>query len=537
MNNSLPLHFEGQQPDVVAAITNPQVVLGTAAALGAALAWYLLTVNNSRIQKIRGWPLVGQWSFFTKRHGEAFEPRTSPLRVLKIRFTDFVLEGFHKLPNESMFGFNILEHNVVAIRGEEARKTFFDRRDLSFIEGYRLLLGGSPDVKDVVQDTPDRNDQENLSWFIRRLTPLLRMDRLAALTPEFMADLERNMVKWGTSGKFDPFEDVYSIVFQLTIRAAACREIADSVENCKQMEKLYWLVEKGSTPTTVLMPWLPSKARKLKTKATTEIYNWFDNIIKARQAEGRREEDALQVLMDMGDSTADIIQFILGTLFAGIINSGLMSAWIFIFLDQEPQWKTKVIDELRSLLDKYAPASRGYTSAAERFSDIPPEAWEGEMPVLEDCLRETIRLVASGALLRRVIKGDVDLAGKTIPNGYNPGRFAEGQDKSQYHAFLGWGVGRHPCLGRRFAQYEIKAICAMFLAQVGDDTTLSQSIHPLITPVQYDYEIVNSKGVRPDPSTTVPDRNNLYQLLTTSMQARPKDEVFYVKYTKREQML
>lgn len=76
-------------------------------------------------------------------------------------------------------------------------------------------------------------------------------------------------------------------------------------------------------------------------------------------------------------------QFVLGTLFAGIINSGLMSAWIFIFLDQEPQWKHKVVAELKSLLDKYAPVSRGYTSAAERFSDIPPEAWEGEMPVLE----------------------------------------------------------------------------------------------------------------------------------------------------------
>ncbi|KAG9124092.1 hypothetical protein FRC07_012864 [Ceratobasidium sp. 392] len=359
------------------------------------------------------------------------------------------------------------------------------------------------------------------------------MDRLATLTPQFMADLERNMVKWGSNGKFDPFHDVYSIVFQLTIRATACREIADSVESCKKLEELYWLVEKGSTPTTVLLPWLPSKARKQKTEATIELYNWFDSIIKARQAEGRREEDALQVLIDLGDSTTDIIQFILGTLFAGIINTGLMSAWIFIFLDQEPQWKAKVIDELRDLLDKYAPVSRGYTSAAERFSDIPPEAWEGEMPVLEDCLRETIRLIGSGAALRRVIKGDVNLAGKTIPNGsflvyllgethnnpdiypepakYNPDRFVEGQDKSQYHAFLGWGVGRHPCLGRRFAQYEIKAICAMFLSQ-------------------YDYTIINSKGLRPDPSTTVPDKNNLYQ-------ARPKDEVFYVKYTKREKLL
>jgi hypothetical protein len=60
-----------------------------------------------------------------------------------------------------------------------------------------------------------------------------------------------------------------------------------------------------------------------------------------------------------------------------------MSAWIFIFLDQEPEWRDKVIKELQSLLDNYAPASRGFASTAARFSEIPPEAWENEMPILE----------------------------------------------------------------------------------------------------------------------------------------------------------
>ncbi|EUC55521.1 cytochrome P450 family 6 protein, partial [Rhizoctonia solani AG-3 Rhs1AP] len=92
---------------------------------------------------------------------------------------------------------------------------------------------------------------------------------------------------------------------------------------------------------------------------------------------------------------------------------------------------------------------------------------------------------------------------------FDPGRYGAGQDKSQLHAFLGWGAGRHPCLGKRFAQYEIKAICALFL-------TL------------YDYEVVDTTGKKPDPSVTVPDKNNIYQ-------ARPKDQTFYIKYTKRSE--
>ena len=73
----------------------------------------------------------------------------------------------------------------------------------------------------------------------------------------------------------------------------------------------------------------------------------------------------------------------MGTLFAGIVNSGLMSAWIFIFLDQEPVWRDKVIDELRTLLGTYAPVSESYGTLAERLGKIPPQAWENEMPVLE----------------------------------------------------------------------------------------------------------------------------------------------------------
>ncbi|KAG8743137.1 hypothetical protein FRC10_000354 [Ceratobasidium sp. 414] len=478
MNTSyLPLIFAEQQIDIAALVHN-QAVAGATAILGTALLWYLLASDKSGIKTVRGWPYIGHWVFFTKRH-------------------DFILQNFDKMPEEPMFGFNILKHRVVALKGEEARKAFFERRDLSFSEGYRLLLGAVPDVKDVVDDVPELGEKEKMPWLAKRLLPLFRLDRLAAgnykffydqhtsqliefiAMPQFMSDIERNMIKWGDQGKFDPFEDMYSIVFQLTIRAAACREIADSVDSCKRLEKLYWACEKGTTPAAVLFPWLPSGPRKQRIAATTEI------LIRARRAEGRREDDTMQALMDMGDSTAEIIRFVMGILFVGIVNTGLMSAWILIFLDQEPEWRDKVIEELRGLLNKHAPASKAYSSAAERLSLVPPEALEDELPILENCLRETIR--------------------------FNPARYAAGQDKSQTHAFLGWGVGRHPCVGKKFAQFEIKAMVVMFLSS-------------------YEYEIVNSKGLKPDPSTTVPDKNDLHQ-------ARPKGDVFYVKHTKREKCL
>ena len=35
-----------------------------------------------------------------------------------------------------------MQHNVIALRGEEARKAYYDNKSLSFIEGYKMLMGG-----------------------------------------------------------------------------------------------------------------------------------------------------------------------------------------------------------------------------------------------------------------------------------------------------------------------------------------------------------------------------------------------------------
>jgi hypothetical protein len=35
-----------------------------------------------------------------------------------------------------------MQHSVIALRGEEARKAYFDDKELSFSEGYKILMGG-----------------------------------------------------------------------------------------------------------------------------------------------------------------------------------------------------------------------------------------------------------------------------------------------------------------------------------------------------------------------------------------------------------
>ena len=96
------------------------------------------------------------------------------------------------------------------------------------------------------------------------------------------------------------------MVFQITIRAASCKEVSDDPEAVKRVAKLYWDAEKGSTPTSVLLPWLPSAARKRKLKATQDLYMLFKNHIDDRTTTGRSEDDPMQSLIDAGDGASDI---------------------------------------------------------------------------------------------------------------------------------------------------------------------------------------------------------------------------------------
>ena len=97
--------------------------------------------EKGAIRKLGGFPILTAWSFFTKRH-------------------DFIWENFRSDPSPH-FKFNVLhvsplslrrwsrtdywrssQHNVVALRGEEARKAFFDNKSLNFTEGFKVLVGG-----------------------------------------------------------------------------------------------------------------------------------------------------------------------------------------------------------------------------------------------------------------------------------------------------------------------------------------------------------------------------------------------------------
>ncbi|PPQ70347.1 hypothetical protein CVT25_000127 [Psilocybe cyanescens] len=445
---------------------------------------------DGKVYDLGGIPIFSVWAFFTRRY-------------------DFIREQF-KNSSGKTFRFRVLQHRVISVAGEQSRKVFFNEPGLNMNEGYKILMGGAPDITDANVTAEDIGE-----GFIKRLLSLIRKDRITDTLPILLDDMHLRMTEWGTEGKINPFKDVYDLVFQMTIRMATCRELAEDRKAMNDLAKHYWTLEKSATPVSLLLPWFPGPSKRAKERSTVALYNLFNSFVELRRNATVPSTDPIDLLVAQGDSNETIIGTIMGIIFAGVINTGVNSCWTLLFLGSSPMWKKKVVDELKSLV-----ANHTNTISSEplhkRLATIPLGAWEDELPTLDLVVRETLRITATGSALRRNMHKDVIVEGVTVKRGefmtyqlgdahlnpeiyknpleFDPSRFLEGreEDRKETFAYIGWGVGRHPCAGMKVAKLEIKLILALIL-------------------VGYEYDLVDSSGKYPKALPT-PNRNDIQQV-------------------------
>ncbi|KDQ18007.1 hypothetical protein BOTBODRAFT_29320 [Botryobasidium botryosum FD-172 SS1] len=481
--------------------------LWTSAALSAgvlAVLYYQLTSRKSDgFTHLPGIPFIGSWDFFTKR-------------------SDFVRLAIAANKNGGMSKFKLLNHNVVIATQEQGRKFFFSNKSLDFQEGYAVLWGGAPEIRDVVSQ--DASQAERRSYFVKRLNGFLRRERLGKTVPQLFTDLDNRMNSWPQSGRANPFDNIYRLVLQMTVRALAVKEIADSPAALEKLSELYWGVEKSTSATSVLLPWFPSRTRRNRKDVTAELYQFLADPINKRKAEGRVEEDAAQFMIEQGDSTENMVMFVMAAIFAGIITTGMNICWLLLHVNANPEWSAKLQSEIQALLSEHSPDTA--LPIHTRLSQIPVGVWEDSTPVLDLIIQETIRITNNGSLLRRNVASDVELDGATLKKGdfmaypleaahlnpenyvdpmkWNPGRWEDPAEVEKHKAqltFMGWGAGMHPCLGMRFAKLEMKFIAALYTSR-------------------FEYTRVDKHGA-PIKGVPEPNLNDLYR-------ASPKGgEVFF----------
>lgn len=159
----------------------------------------------------------------------------------------------------------------------------------------------------------------------------------------------------------------HKLVFQMTVCMATCRELASDLKELDKLKHDYWTLEKSATPAALLLPWFPSKAKKAKEAATERLYMKLYDLVEKRRAAKVPTADTIDLLMAEGLDNGSIIevrdllealgleqlpfiQFSIGVIFAGVINTGNMGKNLRSFVLPHPNQTVNHISLLGSPL-------------------------------------------------------------------------------------------------------------------------------------------------------------------------------------------
>ena len=104
-----------------------------------------------------------------------------------------------------------------------------------------------------------------------------------------------------------PFETIYDYLFRMIVRVVGCNELADDDVARAKVLRNFHMIENAGTPFTIMYPKIPTIAYLKRMWGGGQIWMVFDKYIKERNKTGRKENDPLQYLMEVGDDTTQII--------------------------------------------------------------------------------------------------------------------------------------------------------------------------------------------------------------------------------------
>ncbi|KAJ7138638.1 cytochrome P450 [Mycena filopes] len=417
------------------------------------------------------------------RHGKTettdpSKPRTPPYPPItypllgSLQYFRGPWDFFRTAAANGSVSFHLAGQRCIAL-STDTRQPFFSDSKTDLTLGYAVMLAGAPNLSRDFMNTAGVDITLNGRSY-KLLATLIRQERVVRSMPTLYAYAYDGMDgRAGTT--INPFETFPQVIFRLTAATMTSSLIAANPAACTALLKIFHGLEVAATPITVLFPWFFGPDRMRRCYLMWHFYHAIRQAIDERKAAGRDEDDAMQFLMDEGLSTIEITQFAIAVLYTGNANTAVIAPALLCDLVTHPTHLSLVKDEIHAFISSF---NENNTSLPlrTRIESIAYEDWvrPGALPVLERCLKETIRLRMATPLHRlNNTDADIQLGDAVVPRGavaifhtsfvhhdehifpaplvWDPDRFtaARAEDKKTPVAFVGWGAGRHPCLGQK----------------------------------------------------------------------------------------
>ncbi|TYB50769.1 cytochrome P450 [Nonomuraea sp. PA05] len=411
-----------------------------------------------------------------------------------------------------VYSFHLLGQEVVFACGPPAHETVFhaDESVLSPREAYRFMspvfgAGIAYDAEPAVMD-------EQLG-FVR---PALTSARLQTYLDLMVGEAEEYFSRWGREGTADLAVSLNELTVAIAGRCLVGEEFQQRLSG--ELPGLYHDLESGIRLAGLLNPYLPLPAFRRRDRARRRIAAAIGEIVRERRRTPAPDRpDLLSVLM--ASSYADgsplteetVAGLLLALIFAGQHTSAVLATWTGVLLLEHPEHLPPLLAELDAA---FATAADTATAAADTATAAAPDAGSAldlrtllRLQRLDHCVREAERLRPPLVVLLRKALRPIDIDGHRVepgtlvmlspgvshrlphlfrdPDRYDPGRHAQGREEGKAaYSLIGFGGGKHRCVGLAFAYQQVKVIWAVLLRR-------------------FELELVRSPNP-PDYSTFVP---------------------------------
>jgi sterol 14-demethylase len=390
-----------------------------------------------------------------------------------------------------LFSFLLFGKIVHVLTGAAGNEAFFRAPDavLSAKQAYQFtvpIFG-----KGVAYDTtPELMDAQ-----LRMIHPALRDEKMQSYAQFIAAEVEDTLETWGDAGELD----LLAALNEITIRTAGrCLIGAEfRMGMSKEFARLYHDLEGGINMVAFFAPNFPLPAMRRRDRARERVATLMSSLIAARRTHSTATDDFLDTLIAArnpdGSSLSDdtITGLLLTLLFAGQHTSAVLATWTGVLLLQNQHLLAPLSAERAAIID-----AQGLSLAALK-----------QLTLLERCIKEAERLHPPLVMLMRAVLEDFAFDGHVIPAGTlamvspaishripstfanpdrcDPSRYAppREEDRRTPYALIGFGGGKHRCIGLAFAYYQVKVIWSILLRH-------------------YEFDLLNEKQ-RPNYATFV----------------------------------
>ena len=367
--------------------------------------------------------------------------------------------------------FRMFHQKMVLMTGPEANEAFFRAPDAQLDQSQAYKIMTPIFGKCVVFDAPPHKKDQQL----KMLMPVLRDKPMRGYAQVIVQEVEQMIAAWGDSGEIDLLE----FMKELTIYTSSHCLLGDEFryELNDEFAKIYHDLEKGVNPLAFVFPYLPLPVFRRRDKARVKLQALVTEIIAKRAQKSDKSEDAFQLLIDASYddgsrlSAHEITGMLIGTIFAGHHTTAGTAAWTLLELAKRPEHLSRVLKEL----DQHFGVDGEVTFQSLR-----------EIPILENVIKEVLRLHPPLIFLIRKVMKDFHFKGYTVkagkyvcasprvshriaeifpePEKFDPDRYSEGrQEDAQPFSWIAFGGGKHKCTGNAFAMLQLKAIFSILL--------------------------------------------------------------------------